>query len=348
LAATGKSAPPTPYPRSTVIRELKWHWETYTNAAIGSDLWPITWGPDGNLYSAWGDGGGFGGGDHDGRVAMGIARLEGIPPHWRGVNVNGGKNPEHPASFPRKGKTGGLLFVNTILYALVNLQDGVWPDVNHALEWSTDFGATWSKADWLFAKGRGIFQPGIFLNGASNYSGLPASAAGYAYIYGAKHFAAPKPDLICLARVPTDRLKDHAAYEYFQGADGNGQAQWTANQTQAGAVFHDPNGDGVGSVVYAPALKRYLLGTFHGGPGQVSVFEGPTPWGPWSTICYLENFGGMGADGEGLILEFPQKWMSADGLTLWCVFSCYGGSAKQGIHAHDRFNLIQATLEPCR
>jgi hypothetical protein len=38
-------------------------------------------------------------------VALGFARIEGGPEHWRGVNVNGGKYPEHPATFPQKGKT---------------------------------------------------------------------------------------------------------------------------------------------------------------------------------------------------------------------------------------------------
>ena len=56
------SGPVAPYPPSDLIRNMAWHWETYTNAAIGSDLWPVTWGPDDNLYTAWGDGGGFGGG----------------------------------------------------------------------------------------------------------------------------------------------------------------------------------------------------------------------------------------------------------------------------------------------
>lgn len=53
----------------------------------------------------------------------------------------------------------------------------------------------------------------------------------------------------------------------------------------------------------------------------------------------------MGAAGEGLGCEFPRKWMSEDGLTMWCVFSVYGGSAKQGINAHDRFNLVKVTFE---
>ena len=71
----------------------------------------MTWGADDHLYAAWGDGGGFGGSDSDGRVSMGFARIEGGPENRRGINVNGGKNPESPASFPKKGKTSGIAFV---------------------------------------------------------------------------------------------------------------------------------------------------------------------------------------------------------------------------------------------
>ena len=162
-ASITPSPPPSPnppYPHSPVIESIAWHWETYTTAAPGSDLWPVTWGPDDRLYAAWGDGGGFGGTDSDGRVALGFARIEGSPENWHGVNVNVGKNPEHPSSFPRKGKTTGVAFVDGVLYATVNLEDGKWPDVNHVLAWSTNSGATWTKADWLFAKGNGNFQPG--------------------------------------------------------------------------------------------------------------------------------------------------------------------------------------------
>ena len=176
----------TPVPPSAVIQGLEWHWETYRTAAPGSDLWPFAWGPDDHLYTAWGDGGGFGGTDSDGRVAMGIARLEGGPEDWRAFNVNGGKNPEHPATFAKKGKTAGLAFVNGVLYATVNLQDGKWPDVNHALEWSTDRGATWSKTGWLFPKGVGNFQPAVFLSFGRDYTGVPGPLAGYVYLYGPK------------------------------------------------------------------------------------------------------------------------------------------------------------------
>jgi hypothetical protein len=97
-------------------------------------------------------------------------------------------------------------------------------------------------------------------------------------------------------------------------------------------------------MVYDPGLGRYLLTTYHTGPAQLGLFEAKQPWGPWSTIAYYSDWGRMGTDGEGLTCEFPEKWMSADGLTLWAIFSVYGDGAKKGIKAHDRFNLIKVTL----
>src|SRR5207248_4431350 len=123
----------SPYPPSAFIEGIDWQWDTLRTAAPGSDLWPVTWARDGNLYAAWGDGGGFGGTDQDGRVAMGFARIEGPPERFAGFNVNGGKEPEHRASFPKHGKMGGLLAVGARLYGWLNTQNGTWPDVDQAL-----------------------------------------------------------------------------------------------------------------------------------------------------------------------------------------------------------------------
>src|SRR4051812_48998428 len=81
LTAAEAGPPPevAPYPNSKVFGGIEWHWDTYKTAAPGSDLWPVTWGPDDHLYAAWGDGGGFGGSDSDGRVSLGFARIEGDP-----------------------------------------------------------------------------------------------------------------------------------------------------------------------------------------------------------------------------------------------------------------------------
>jgi len=107
----------------------------------------------------------------------GFARIEGDPHGFRGININGGKNPLHPASFPEKGKTDGLLFAGGSLYASINLQDAKWPRVKHVLAWSDDQGATWSKANWFFAPGKGQFEPAKFLNFGPDYTGVPARLA---------------------------------------------------------------------------------------------------------------------------------------------------------------------------
>jgi hypothetical protein len=349
-SAGAQTTPPqthSPYPQSSVIERIDWDWNTYISAALGSDLWPVTWGSDDHLYAAWGDGGGFGGSNSDGRVALGFARLEGMPEKWRGINVNGGKNPDHPASFPKKGKTTGIACVDGVIYATINLEDGAWPNVNHVLAWSTNQGATWTQAHWVFPAGPGNFQPAKFVAFGKDYTGLPDSLAGYVYFCGPKQSPDPgSGDQLYLARAPRTRLRERAAYAFFQQVNAQGAAAWVADIRQAHPVFADPSGVTPGAIVYDPVLKRFLLTCFHVGPGQLGVFEAANLWGPWSTVAYYQDWGNMGSKGEGLTCGFPQKWMSDDGLTLWAIFSVYGEGAKRGINAHDRFNLVKATLKP--
>ncbi|MCD6360886.1 MAG: DUF4185 domain-containing protein, partial [Armatimonadetes bacterium] len=333
-------------PAGPVIESITWHWDTHTRAAPGSDLWPVTWGPDDNLYTAWGDGGGFGGTNSDGRVAMGFARIEGPPEAFVGVNVNGGKNPEHPTSFPgKKGKTGGIISVGGTLYAFVNLQDGHWPAVNQTLAWSEDLGATWTRADWVFPSGAGSLKFTRFLNFGRDYAGVPEHLAGYVYFYGTKE---PAPgEVVCdmyLGRAPVDRLEDRMSYEFLSGLTPAGEPVWSPDISTAQPIFTDPNGTGPGTVVYNPGIGRYIMTAFHGGPGQLGIFDAPQPWGPWTTVAYYQSWGDMGSEGEGLTCSFPQKWMSPDGLTMWCVFAVWGDGAKVGVKAHDCFNLVKTTL----
>jgi hypothetical protein len=330
-----------PYPPSPIIAGIDWEWANYRTAAPGSDLWPVTWAADDHLYTAWGDGGGFGGTDRDGRVALGFARIEGTPERFVGVNVNGGKDPLHPASFAERGKTGGMLAIGDRLYAWLNTQNGRWPDVDVALIWSDDRATTWIRSSWRFPKGADRFKPATFLNCGRGNTGQPAKLRGYVYFYG--HRQGNEMDTY-LGRVPQHKLETHEAYEFLEGFDGD-QATWSADSFKARPVFTDPKGTGnLATVVYVRGLERFLLTCYHKGAGQLGVFDGPHPWGPWTTVAYEERWGGMGTDGEGLTCSFPPKWMSPDGRSLWCVFSAYGPGAKQGINAHDKFNLVKAAL----
>ena len=106
--------------------------------------------------------------------------------------------------------------------------------------------------------------------------------------------------------------------------------------TERKPVLTDPGGiRNIVSVIYNPGIKRYLATTSHGGVGQLSIFDAPEPWGPWTTVAYYSNWGGFG-NSEALVYSLPTEWISADGREIWCVFSSTGKL--------DSFNLLRGVL----
>jgi hypothetical protein len=110
-----------PYPGSTFIREIKWHKLTHISGAEGSDLFQTTWAADGNIYTAWGDGKGFGAYS---KRSFGVSVLNGYPPVIQGVDFHYGPYGSD------NGKIVDLLDVNGIIFATFNTQDGSWPDAS--------------------------------------------------------------------------------------------------------------------------------------------------------------------------------------------------------------------------
>ena len=49
----------------------------------------------------------------------------------------------------------------------------------------------------------------------------------------------------------------------------------------------------------------------------VGIFDAPEPWGPWTTAYFTERWD----VGPGETCSLPTKWMSADGKTVYLVFS---------------------------
>ena len=91
--------------------------------------------------------------------------------------------------------------------------------------------------------------------------------------------------------------------------------------------------------MYHPVLKRYLLTVTHGtganageGPG-LGIFDAPEPWGPWTTVYYSDQWKDSHAK---FCFEFPAKWISADGLTMWMKYS--------GWPEYDNYNHLKCTL----
>jgi hypothetical protein len=330
----------SPYPPSQVIEAITWDTDTHRTDAGGSDLWPTTWCADGYIYTSWGDGAGFGSSfrEENGpdRVSLGFARIEGYPPdNWTGVNVNGGKNTENPASFLKKGKCGGMLCVNNILYAWLNLQDGKWPDVNQGLAWSSDRAITWTQAPWDWPKGAENFKAQTFLQFGRNYE---YARDDYIYIYGRNETGWAKGMHGYLARVHKDKIRDRDAYTFFAGINAAGKAEWEADIDKRQPHFTDVNGMESINVIYNKALDRYILTCHRGDQGTLGIFDGPKPWGPWTTVAYYGNWLGLKGTGKKrsmLFINIPTKWISSDGKTFWAIYT--GGL--------DSLNLIKGTLE---
>src|SRR5438552_18589539 len=54
-----------------------------------------------------------------------------------------------------------------------------------------------------------------------------------------------------------------------------------------------------------------------GSCGGFGSFDAPEPWGPWTTVFYTEAWD----VGPGESSSLPTKWISADGQTVYLVFS---------------------------
>jgi hypothetical protein len=147
-------------------------------------------------------------------------------------------------------------------------------------------------------------------------------------------------DIMVLARVPKERIRSRDAFEFFQRLDAEGRPVWTKEIAQRGAVFSNPGRCLRSQITYNAALRRYLWWQqvpnvasgdkadtrFHGGFG---IYDAAEPWGPWTTSYCTERW----AVGPGETGSFPTKWMSADGKTLYLVFS-----------GDDCFSIRKATI----
>ncbi len=327
-----------PYSPSAVIWDITFDFNTHDRRAPGSDNWPVTWADDGHQYTSWGDGGGFGGTNSDGRVSLGVARVEGSATSYTGHNVWGGKDPENTATFG--GKSYGILSVDGVLFMWVSPGSGPTGYQKATVYRSTDHGASWTSASWDFVQAEGLINP-TFLQFGQDYQGARDT---YVYIYAnhlkdASALKVQKPGEIALMRVPKTAIMDRAQYEFFAGLDGSDNPIWVTDLTQRQPVFEDANGVGWNtSLSYNPGLGRYLLTTEHTATfqGNIGIFDAPEPWGPWTTVLYDTQFGAPAIAASTFFWNFSNKWLSADGKDFILVFT--------GIGSNDSWNAVRGTL----
>jgi hypothetical protein len=107
--------------------------------------------------------------------------------------------------------------------------------------------------------------------------------------------------------------------------------KWKSQFAKRASVLSRPGACYRPSVTFDAGLNRFLLVhakhnarsrdaagkidvRFHGG---LSIYEAPQFWGPWSLASDSDDWD----VGPGDSASFPAKWMSADGRTLYLVFS---------------------------
>lgn len=314
----------SPYPQSKVVAGVEFDWTTRVRLAPGSDNWPVTWADDDHQYSAWGDGGGFGGTNTDGRVSLGFGRIEGPRSGYKGSNLWGGKRSAHQASFP--GKCYGMLSVDGDLYAAVNDCDcDAGPN---RLYNSSDHAASWSAASWTIPGGGG---DAAFLQFGKGYTG---ARDGFVYIYAPMHRWDMPGKRVWLARVPKADIMSWDAWEFYGGTSSAGPV-WTS-WSKREAVFEDTRVCWAVSVSYNAGLKRYLLCTTHHDPlteRGLGIFEAPEPWGPWNTVARYDTWSGPLGKGSTFFYSFSNKWTTPDGLNFVMIWT--------GTGDHDAWNTVE-------
>lgn len=353
-----------PYCKSQHIETISWNWSTAHNEPNGSDLWPVTWGKDGKVYTFFGDGGGFGGDNYRGRSSFGIATMTGPPPPSESSrhNIYGGYNSAHPSTVA--GKAGSIIAVGSDFYTLGGMYKPaeIHGDPNRVsrapnriqLAYSKGNAHSWQPAAWTFCSRDGTPPQSRFCpHGFINYGpGNAGAIDGQVYLVGHVNEESYWRDIATLAgastylaRVPGKHVLNLQAYRYFAGLDARGKPIWSADPQQMRPIFTDrnPSRPGCGStcnmaspiedVVYNPGIKRYIATAQGDYVGQTSFYDAPHPWGPWTTISYnnIDPATGTGgwanlgtAGGFGLGVHVVNAWTSPDGLNLWLTYSSDG------------------------
>ena len=135
-------------------------------------------------------------------------------------------------------------------------------------------------------------------------------------------------DQVYLARVKPspETINDIKAYEFFAGHSANGKPVWTGDFEKIKPLIEWNNNMGCVTATWVPGLKKYLMCITDGWPTVAKmdsyILEADTLTGPWRMVVYLKDFGE-----QAYFLNFPSKFISEDGRTLWL---CYSANFSRG------------------
>jgi hypothetical protein len=354
----GQASAASPYGSSSILGGISWDESSKARYAHGSDIWDLMWASDDKVYGAWGDGNGFA---YPTKHQIGVGSFTGTTPtSLTGADVYGGSAPASSCVTVSTvgGKPRGVVALpSSTMYMFHLSQDhctAAW------LAKSTNNGTSWTdhvnSLSWPDANG---FSPGSILQYGQAQAGALApgsTTAQYIYIYGGKSTDAAGSGKQYLARVPaaSNAIETLSNWSYYSGTDASGNPTWASSSASAVPVFTDPDHAQTIEVSFNKAIGRYIAyndhGTACGGSPcerQVGLFDAPSPWGPWTTFDYEENFDNTGCgsnclgDQEAVGWSVMQKWIGSDGLTIWPGYSSVDWGTT---NLYDSENFIKGTI----
>ena len=340
--------PDCPFERSRDIVAVAFTRNTiaYTDA----DTWYPSWALDGNMYSGWTDGeigeeschssGG-------GRARTGNARITGDDPLSLTVESLGS---EPASALPYGGRypSANLVHNGVWYYGTYCVDfDLSKPEYRDLYSWaicgpvpgfriSRDYGKTWTPSP--LSPDRPLF-PESGKDGRQVKMGTPHfvdfgrnlehSPDGKAYLVGHGALDAdPAPriagnswiagDAVYLARVtPSPKnINDLRTYEFFAGQGADGRPVWSRDFADIQPLLTWNDRMGCATITYNAPLRKYLMCVTDGWPGVEDmnsyILEADEVTGPYRMITFMNKFGR-----QGYFLNFPSKFISADGRTAW-------------------------------
>jgi len=139
-------------------------------------------------------------------------------------------------------------------------------------------------------------------------------------------------DQVYLARVKPspETINDLKAYEFFAGHDREGKPAWTSDFSRIKPLIEWNNNMGCVTATYVPGLKKYLMCITDGWPTVAKmnsyILEADKITGPWRMVVYMNDFGE-----QAYFLNFPSKFISKDGKTLWLCYSANFSDGWNGV-----------------
>ena len=318
------------------------------------DTWYPSWASDGNQYSPWTDGtteavGCSSGGEG---ARTGNAIMIGDDPLRLEIKNTSAPQPASPRPYEGRYPCGSLVYNGIWYYGTYCLgpagsveHEGFtynWPVLGPfpGFRISKDFGKTWTPSP--LSPEKPLFpEPKAFMGpvkmGCPHVvdfgKNMEHSPDGKAYLVGmGAEENDPKPryanlswitgDQVYLARVTPgiENMNDVTKYEFFAGHDAGGKPIWAGDFSRIKPLLDWNNNMGCVTVTYNAPLKKYLMCVTDGWPTCAKmnsyILEADKITGPWRLVVYMKGFGE-----QGYFLNFPSKFISKDGKTLWLCYS---------------------------